>query len=44
MVLGGAQNDTVWVKEGLANGETVVTAGVNLLVEGQKVLVTGAKP
>ena len=44
VVLGGAQNDTVWVKEGLANGETVVTAGVNLLVEGQKVLVTGAKP
>jgi len=44
VVLGGAQNDTVWVKEGLAGGETVVTAGANLLVEGQKVLVTGAKP
>ena len=44
VVLGGAQNDTVWVKEGLASGETVVTAGVNLLVEGQQVLVTGAKP
>ena len=44
VVLGDAQNDTVWVKEGLSGGETVVTAGVNLLVEGQKVLVTGAKP
>ncbi len=44
VVLGGAQNDTVWVKEGLSSGETVVTAGANLLVEGQKVLVTGAKP
>ena len=43
VVLGGAQNDTVWVKEGLSGGETVVTAGVNLLIEGQKVLVTGAK-
>jgi multidrug efflux system membrane fusion protein len=44
VVLGGAQNDTVWIKEGLSSGETVVTAGANLLVEGQKVLVTGAKP
>ncbi len=44
VVLGGAQNDTVWVKEGLSGGETVVTAGANLLVEGQKVLVTGVKP
>lgn len=44
VVLGGAQNDSVWIKEGLSSGETVVTAGANLLVEGQKVLVTGAKP
>ena len=44
VVLGGTQNDTVWVKEGLSGGETVVTAGVNLLVDGQKVLGTGAKP
>ncbi len=44
VVLGGTQNDTVWVKEGLSGGETVVTAGANLLVEGQKVRLTGAKP
>jgi len=42
VVLGNAQNDSVWVKEGLLGGETVVTAGVHMLSEGQKVLVTNA--
>jgi hypothetical protein len=31
----------VIVREGLAPGETVVTAGVNLLFEGQKVRPAG---
>jgi membrane fusion protein, multidrug efflux system len=42
--LGGAQNDSVIVARGLAGGETVVTAGVHMLHDGQKValLSTGA--
>lgn len=35
--LGSAQNDTVMVVEGLADGEAVVTAGVHMLQPGQKV-------
>jgi membrane fusion protein, multidrug efflux system len=42
VVLGSAQNDSVWVKEGLIGGEIVVTAGVHMLAEGQKVLVAAA--
>ena len=35
--LGAVQNDTVVVADGLAGGERVVTAGVNMLHVGQKV-------
>ena len=37
--LGAAQNDSVIVVEGLAGGETVVTAGVHMLQPGQQVKV-----
>ena len=40
--LGAAQNDQVLIAQGLAQGETVVTAGVHMLVAGQKVKVAGA--
>jgi RND family efflux transporter MFP subunit len=40
--LGAAQNDHVLVASGLANGETVVTAGVHMLFAGQKVKTAGA--
>jgi RND family efflux transporter MFP subunit len=40
--LSGAQNDSVIVSSGLAGGETVVTAGVHMLHEGQKVALLGA--
>jgi membrane fusion protein, multidrug efflux system len=39
--LGGAQNDSVIVASGLAGGETVVTAGVHMLHDGQKVALLG---
>jgi membrane fusion protein, multidrug efflux system len=39
--LSGAQNDSVIVASGLAGGETVVTAGVHMLHDGQKVAVLG---
>lgn len=35
--LGAAQGDSVLVADGLATGETVVTAGVHMLHEGQRV-------
>lgn len=41
VTLGEARQDSVAVATGLAEGETVVTAGVHLLVEGQKVLLGG---
>lgn len=41
VTLGEARQDSVAVASGLAEGETVVTAGVHLLVEGQKVLLSG---
>ncbi|WP_454743018.1 efflux RND transporter periplasmic adaptor subunit [Cupriavidus necator] len=37
--LGAAQNDSVIVVEGLAGGETVITAGVHMLQPGQQVKV-----
>ena len=37
--LGTVQNDDVLVTEGLQDGETVVTAGVHMLQQGQKVKV-----
>ncbi|MFT3953786.1 MAG: efflux RND transporter periplasmic adaptor subunit [Piscinibacter sp.] len=40
--LGGAHDDSVLVTAGLAGGETVVTAGVHMLHEGQKVKPAGA--
>lgn len=40
--LGAVQNDQVIVTGGLATGETVVTAGVHMLVAGQKVKTVGA--
>jgi RND family efflux transporter MFP subunit len=39
--LGAAQNDSVLIAAGLAGGETVVTAGVNMLHAGQQVKVVG---
>ncbi len=42
ITLGSALNDEVWVSSGLTAGETVVTAGVHLLTEGQKVSVLQA--
>jgi RND family efflux transporter MFP subunit len=44
VALGGTQGDSVWIKEGLSGGETVVTAGVHMLIEGQKVLVNKTAP
>jgi multidrug efflux system membrane fusion protein len=40
--LGSAQNDSVLVVEGLAGGETVVSAGVHMLQPGQRVKLTEA--
>jgi RND family efflux transporter MFP subunit len=39
--LGAVQNDEVIVKSGLAPGDAVVTAGVHMLVAGQKVKAVG---
>ena len=39
VALGSAQDDSVLVTAGLAGGETVVTAGVHMLHDGQKVRV-----
>jgi RND family efflux transporter MFP subunit len=41
--LGAAQNDSVLVTAGLAGGETVVTAGVHMLHDGQKVAMVAGK-
>lgn len=41
--LGAAENDSVLVVAGLAGGETVVTAGVHMLHEGQKVKVVAVQ-
>jgi multidrug efflux pump subunit AcrA (membrane-fusion protein) len=41
--LGSAQNDSVLVQSGLSGGETIVTAGVNMLHAGQQVKVTNAQ-
>ena len=40
--LGSAHDDQVLVTKGLADGERVVTAGVHMLVAGQKVKTAGA--
>jgi membrane fusion protein, multidrug efflux system len=40
--LGAARNDTVLIAGGLNGGETIVTAGVNMLHPGQKVKLLGA--
>ena len=37
VTLGSAQDDSVLIADGLAGGETVVTAGVHMLYAGQKV-------
>ena len=42
VALGSAQNDSVLVAHGLQGGETVVTAGVHMLHEGQKVKLAAA--
>ncbi|MBL8352369.1 MAG: efflux RND transporter periplasmic adaptor subunit [Burkholderiaceae bacterium] len=42
VTLGAAQNEQVIVSMGLQEGETVVTAGVHMLVPGQKVKTAGA--
>ncbi len=42
VVLGAVQNEQVIVSQGLAEGETVVTAGVHMLVPGQKVKTVAA--
>ncbi|HEU0200703.1 MAG TPA: efflux RND transporter periplasmic adaptor subunit [Burkholderiaceae bacterium] len=42
--LGGAQNDSVLVTGGLNGGETVVTAGVNMLHKGQLVAAVATAP
>jgi membrane fusion protein, multidrug efflux system len=42
VTLGSAQNDRVLVTAGLSGGETVVTAGVNMLHAGQRVRVLDA--
>ena len=44
VVLGSAQNDEVWISGGLSGGETVVTAGVHLLTEGQVVRLANSAP
>ena len=41
--LGSAQDDTVLVAAGLADGETVVIAGVHMLQPGQSVKLAGAQ-
>jgi RND family efflux transporter MFP subunit len=41
VTLGSAQDDSVLVASGLQGGETVVTAGVHLLHDGQKVKTVG---
>jgi multidrug efflux pump subunit AcrA (membrane-fusion protein) len=38
VALGSVQGDTVLITEGLNGGEIVVTTGVHMLTEGQKVL------
>lgn len=40
--LGGADGNELWLTSGVAAGQTVVTAGVNLLKPGQKVKLLGA--
>jgi RND family efflux transporter MFP subunit len=44
VVLGNPQNDDVWVNSGVIGGETVVTTGVHLLTEGQKVRLLETAP
>lgn len=41
VTLGAAQGDSVIVQDGVARGETVVTAGVHMLHDGQKVIGAG---
>ena len=41
--VGAAQNDAILISDGLAGGETVVTAGANLLHAGQKVKPAASK-
>lgn len=40
--LGGADGNELWLTGGVQAGQTVVTAGVNLLKPGQKVTILGA--
>ena len=42
--LGGQSGNDVLIASGLSAGQTVVTAGVNLLKPGQKVKILGAEP
>ncbi|AKZ63313.1 RND transporter MFP subunit [Herbaspirillum hiltneri N3] len=42
--LGGQSGNDVLIANGLAAGQTVVTAGVNLLKPGQKVKILGTEP
>ncbi len=44
VVLGGAAGNDMLVASGLKEGQTVVTAGVNLLKPGQKVTILGQEP
>lgn len=42
VTLAAAENDSVLVTDGLKDGEVVVTAGVHMLHEGQKVAIVGS--
>jgi multidrug efflux system membrane fusion protein len=42
--LGGSSGQDVLLASGVAVGQTIVTAGVNLLKQGQKVTILGADP
>ncbi|EGO64027.1 efflux RND transporter periplasmic adaptor subunit [Acetonema longum] len=42
--IGAFGDETVQILDGLKDGETIVTAGVHKLREGQKVRITGDKP
>ena len=42
--IAGAAGEDVLIAGGVSNGQTIVTAGVNFLKEGQKVTILGADP
>ena len=44
VVLGAASGNRVVIRQGLSAGDEVVVAGANLLRDGQKVQLPGARP